>query len=118
MNLSNNDILKINDIVYDAGKAILDIYDTSFNVETKSDNSPLTQADKNAHSVIDSGLKSLFPIQRGKNGIVSGLLTHLMVLKSLLKEMVNSQLMSRLSKTIIPYLVLFMLLIEKNYFGL
>ena len=61
MNLSKNDILKINDIVYDAGKAILDIYDTSFNVETKSDNSPLTQADKNSHSVIDSGLKSLFP---------------------------------------------------------
>ena len=72
MNLSKNDILKINDIVYDAGKAILDIYDTSFNIETKSDNSPLTQADKNAHLVIDSGLKSLFPnipilSEEGKN---------------------------------------------------
>lgn len=72
MNLSKNDILKINNIVYDAGKAILDVYDTSFNVETKSDNSPLTQADKNAHSVIDSGLKSLFPnipilSEEGKN---------------------------------------------------
>jgi len=61
MNLSENDILKINDIVYNAGKAILDIYDTSFEVETKSDNSPLTQADKKAHTIIESGLKSLFP---------------------------------------------------------
>ena len=61
MNLSKNDILKINDIVYDAGKAILDIYDTSFNVETKSDNSPLTQADKNSHSIIELGLNSIFP---------------------------------------------------------
>ena len=61
MNLSKDDILKINKIVYDAGKAILDIYDTSFKVETKSDNSPLTQADKNSHLVIESGLKSLFP---------------------------------------------------------
>ena len=61
MNLSENDILKINNIIYDAGKAILDIYDTSFEVETKSDNSPLTQADKNAHLVIESGLTSLFP---------------------------------------------------------
>ena len=61
MNLSENDILKINDIVYNAGKAILDIYDTSFEVEIKSDNSPLTQADKKAHTIIESGLKSLFP---------------------------------------------------------
>ena len=61
MNLSKNDILKINDIVYDAGKAILDVYDTSFDVETKSDNSPLTQADKNSHLIIESGLSSNFP---------------------------------------------------------
>ena len=61
MNLSENDILKINDIVYNAGKAILDIYDTSFEVEIKSDKSPLTQADKKAHTIIESGLESLFP---------------------------------------------------------
>ena len=61
MNLSKDDILKINNIVYDAGKAILDIYDTSFEVETKSDDSPLTQADKNSHLVIESGLSALFP---------------------------------------------------------
>ena len=61
MNLSEDQILKINNIVYDAGKAILDIYDTSFEVETKSDDSPLTQADKNSHLVIESGLNFLFP---------------------------------------------------------
>ena len=61
MNLSKQDILKINNIVYDAGSAILDIYDTSFDVETKSDNSPLTQADKNSHLIIEKGLKTLFP---------------------------------------------------------
>ncbi len=37
----------------DAGKAILDIYETGdFGVELKSDNSPLTLADKAAHNVI------------------------------------------------------------------
>mgnify|MGYP001193351762 FL=1 len=61
MKLSKDDILKINNIVYDAGNAILDIYDTSFDVEAKSDNSPLTQADKNSHLIIEKGLKSLFP---------------------------------------------------------
>ena len=59
--LSRDDILNINNIVYDAGQAILDIYDTTFEVETKSDNSPLTLADKKSNEVIDLGLKSLFP---------------------------------------------------------
>tara|TARA_Y100001970_G_scaffold186866_1_gene227290 strand:+ start:109 stop:867 length:759 start_codon:yes stop_codon:yes gene_type:complete len=59
--LSRDDILNINSIVYDAGQAILDIYDTTFEVETKSDNSPLTLADKKSNEVIDLGLKSLFP---------------------------------------------------------
>jgi len=61
MKLSSQDILYINNIVYDAGKAILDIYDTPFDVKTKSDNSPLTQADKNSHLIIESGLLSRFP---------------------------------------------------------
>ncbi len=41
----------------DAGKEILKIYETNFNVETKDDNSPLTQADKNANDVINGYLK-------------------------------------------------------------
>lgn len=36
-----------------AGKAIMEIYETDFNVEIKDDNSPLTQADKAANSVIN-----------------------------------------------------------------
>ncbi|MBS1729237.1 MAG: 3'(2'),5'-bisphosphate nucleotidase CysQ [Bacteroidetes bacterium] len=43
----------------EAGKAILNIYSQDFSVETKSDNSPLTQADKNAHLVIKDALKDL-----------------------------------------------------------
>ena len=61
MDLSKEDISKINNIVYKAGNAILDIYDTSFEVEIKSDDSPLTQADKNSHLVIELGLNTLFP---------------------------------------------------------
>ena len=41
----------------DAGKEILKIYDTDFSVETKGDDSPLTQADKNANEVINVFLK-------------------------------------------------------------
>jgi len=40
----------------DSGKEILKIYNADFSVETKADNSPITQADKNAH---DSILKAL-----------------------------------------------------------
>lgn len=40
----------------DAGKEILKIYETNFNVEVKGDNSPLTKADKNANEVINSFL--------------------------------------------------------------
>lgn len=59
--LSRDDILNINNIVYDAGQVILDIYDTTFEVEIKSDNSPLTLADKKSHEIINLGLKSFFP---------------------------------------------------------
>ncbi len=59
--LSKDDISNINNIAYNAGQAILDIYKTAFEVEIKSDNSPLTMADKKSHIVIESGLKSLFP---------------------------------------------------------
>ena len=41
-----------------AGKAIMEIYNTSFNVEIKDDKSPLTQADKQANKIINSFLKS------------------------------------------------------------
>jgi len=41
-----------------AGKAILEVYNTEFDVETKSDQSPLTEADCAAHEVIVKGLYS------------------------------------------------------------
>ncbi|GMT45765.1 MAG: 3'(2'),5'-bisphosphate nucleotidase CysQ [bacterium] len=40
-----------------SGKEILKVYKTDFNVEYKSDESPLTLADKNAHEVIISFLR-------------------------------------------------------------
>ena len=39
------------------GEEILKIYETDFSVEEKDDNSPLTQADKNANMVIEEILK-------------------------------------------------------------
>src|SRR5690606_25442385 len=40
-----------------AGKEILKVYETHFNVEIRGDDSPLTQADKNANEVINTYLK-------------------------------------------------------------
>ncbi|MEQ9285455.1 MAG: 3'(2'),5'-bisphosphate nucleotidase CysQ [Cyclobacteriaceae bacterium] len=55
----------------EAGKAILEVYNSDdFNVEKKGDDSPLTQADKNAHNVIVSFLeKTGLPIlsEEGKD---------------------------------------------------
>jgi len=42
----------------EAGAEILKVYETNFNVETKDDNSPLTQADKNANAIINKYLKT------------------------------------------------------------
>lgn len=40
----------------DAGKVIMEVYNTSFNVEVKDDKSPLTEADKKANDVINGYL--------------------------------------------------------------
>ncbi|NIV17160.1 MAG: 3'(2'),5'-bisphosphate nucleotidase CysQ [Woeseiaceae bacterium] len=45
----------------DAGQAILEVYATDFDVQAKSDESPLTQADLASHRTIISGLKALTP---------------------------------------------------------
>ncbi len=42
----------------EAGKAILKVYETDFEVENKSDNSPLTRADTEAHNKISAILKA------------------------------------------------------------
>ena len=44
-----------------AGEAILKIYESDFAVETKADDSPLTQADLASHQVIVAGLTTLTP---------------------------------------------------------
>lgn len=52
----------------DAGEAIMKIYDTAFEVETKADDSPLTLADKSANEVINSYLiETPFPIISEEN---------------------------------------------------
>jgi 3'(2'), 5'-bisphosphate nucleotidase len=52
----------ITKIATEAGSIIMDIYNNSdFNVEMKSDNSPLTVADKRANAYICSELKRLYP---------------------------------------------------------
>lgn len=45
----------------DAGNAILKVYATDFDVETKSDDSPLTRADMASHNVIDAALRKMTP---------------------------------------------------------
>lgn len=42
-----------------AGQAIMDIYDSEFEVELKSDRTPLTEADRAAHRIIVDGLATL-----------------------------------------------------------
>ena len=60
MNLENL-IEPIVDIAVDAGKAILEVYATEFDVQEKSDESPLTQADLASHRRIVAGLAVLTP---------------------------------------------------------
>ncbi len=57
----NNYLQIINSVAIDAGKAIMKIYNTDFDVEYKTDDSPLTLADKTANEVILSVLKEEFP---------------------------------------------------------
>ena len=49
------------DIARNAGAAILKVYATDFKVESKQDESPLTQADLAAHKCIAAGLQRLTP---------------------------------------------------------
>jgi 3'(2'), 5'-bisphosphate nucleotidase len=42
-----------------AGVAIMDVYKKDFEVEFKADESPLTEADKSAHNIIEAGLLAL-----------------------------------------------------------
>ncbi len=48
-------------IAVEAGKAILEVYASDFEVQAKDDESPLTQADMASHHIILSGLGELTP---------------------------------------------------------
>lgn len=49
---------------WEAGKAILEVYATSFDIELKKDRSPITAADKHSHQILYEGLMEIggFPI--------------------------------------------------------
>jgi 3'(2'), 5'-bisphosphate nucleotidase len=49
------------ELAIDAGRAILEVYASEFEVQSKDDNSPLTQADLAAHLCIVAGLEALTP---------------------------------------------------------
>ena len=51
----------VTDLAIEAGNAILTVYATDFDVESKSDESPLTQADLASHNTIVAGLQTLTP---------------------------------------------------------
>ena len=59
--LSNQQLEQLISLVKEADAAILSIYNSSFAIEEKSDNSPLTEADKASHTLITAGLTKLFP---------------------------------------------------------
>ncbi len=46
----------------EAGREIMGIYNSGFDVELKDDRSPLTEADKRAHKVIHQRLSKYFPV--------------------------------------------------------
>lgn len=58
---SQIDIQKIKQIAIEAGIEIMKIYKSDFDVQYKSDNSPLTQADRAADKIICENLKKLYP---------------------------------------------------------
>ena len=56
------EIQNIIEIAIEAGRAIIEVYNSDdFNIEMKSDNSPLTRADLAAHDLIKEKLISLYP---------------------------------------------------------
>lgn len=59
--LENIDIQEIIAVAKEAGAEIMKIYATDFEVVDKSDNSPLTQADRNANAVIVERLQAAYP---------------------------------------------------------
>jgi 3'(2'), 5'-bisphosphate nucleotidase len=53
-----SELIQISRAAVSAGRAILRIYETDFSVEEKADGSPLTQADRAAHEIIQAHLSA------------------------------------------------------------
>lgn len=49
------------DLSKKAGKAILEVYETDFDVQKKADRSPLTEADTRSHQIISRALRDAYP---------------------------------------------------------
>ena len=65
VNIGLGDIEKLRDIAESAGKEILEVYNSDFEVETKDDASPVTAADKRSEALITDEIKAMtdaFPI--------------------------------------------------------
>lgn len=61
MQFNEIDIEKVKQIAIEAGIAIMEIYKEDFSIEYKEDQSPLTQADLEANSIICESLIKLYP---------------------------------------------------------
>lgn len=59
--MNNEQLNGMIELVRQAGRKIMEIYKTDFDVEYKTDNSPLTRADKASHKMLMIGLQELFP---------------------------------------------------------
>lgn len=60
--MNHSEVLpKLIEICVSAGDAIMEIYNTDFEIDTKSDDSPVTTADLAAHTVIKDALSQLTP---------------------------------------------------------
>jgi 3'(2'), 5'-bisphosphate nucleotidase len=63
--MAENDLKTLLDpviqIAYQAGKAIMEVYDAGYSVEQKSDFTPVTEADTAASNIIEAGLSDLTP---------------------------------------------------------
>jgi len=57
--LNKIDVQDVVTLAKKAGEAIMEIYSKDVEIEYKADQSPLTEADKAAHNIIEAGLKDL-----------------------------------------------------------
>jgi len=57
--LNKIDVQDVVTLAKKAGEVIMVIYQKDFDIEFKADQSPLTEADKASHNIIEAGLKDL-----------------------------------------------------------